>query len=165
MEQALEENEEQFRLLVQGVKEIVQAKEALKESQTRYQQLIDLFPDPVMVQRDGEIVFVNEAAIRLLGAENRVQLTGKPMKDIVNPDDWDRLYDHMRRLREEGTAFFIKRTDESQNWQSPFATIEAQLIRVDGAAVDVALMAAPMSFQEQPAVMVFANVLRKSMSA
>lgn len=133
-----------------------QAQEALQQSWVRYRQLVELFPDAVLVQSNGEIVFVNEAATRLLAADSPEQIIGKPMQDIFHAEHWERLNDHMRRLREEGTTFFLKRTRKAREEKTPAAFTATQLVRLDGTPVDVVVVAAPLTFQYQPAVIVFA---------
>jgi PAS domain S-box-containing protein len=145
-----------FAHVIRDITAIKQAQEALQQSWARQQQLVELFPDAVMVQANGGIVFANEAAIRLLGATSPEQVVGKSMKDIAHADDWRRLDDHIRRLREEGTAFFLKRRRESPEEQTPAALSETRLIRLDGTAVNVVVVAAPVTFQFRPAVIVFA---------
>ncbi|MCA1616722.1 MAG: response regulator, partial [Acidobacteria bacterium] len=41
---------------------------ALRESEERYQRLVELSPDAIIVHVEGEVVFVNRAGVRLLGA-------------------------------------------------------------------------------------------------
>src|SRR5207248_6858497 len=69
------------------VTEQVRAEEALRDSEERYRRLVDLSPDAILVHRDGEFVFANWAAARLLGAAEPMQLVGLPILRIVHPDD------------------------------------------------------------------------------
>ncbi|MHB8522057.1 MAG: PAS domain S-box protein [Limisphaerales bacterium] len=146
-----------FAHVTRDVSERKQAQEELQKSEVRYRRLVELCPDALLVQSKSEILFVNDAATRLLGAAEAGQLVGKPMKDVVEPEHWEPLREHLRRLREEGTTFFMKRTRKARDTKAPAAFNEAQLVRLDGTRVDVVIAAAPLTFQDRPAVMVIAH--------
>jgi CheY-like chemotaxis protein len=137
------------------------AEQALQKSQESYQQLVELCPDALFVQSDNLIVFANSAAARLLGAGSVEQLIGKPLREIVHPAHWEMMQRRLRQLREEGTTFFWKsaqgrmqRLDEDAV-AVPF--IDEQFVRLDGKVVDVEVAAAPLTFQERPAVQIIAR--------
>ena len=46
------------------------------ERDERYQQLVELAPDGILVHDGARIVLANAAAARLAGATNRMQLVG-----------------------------------------------------------------------------------------
>ena len=47
--------------------------------------LFDLAPLPVVIHREGAIVYLNSAAVALLGARNESEALGRPFLDIVDP--------------------------------------------------------------------------------
>src|SRR6185312_8257675 len=55
--------------VVHDLTERKQAVEQLKESEHRYRALVDSLPEAVFVHRGGELLFVNEAGVRLVGAK------------------------------------------------------------------------------------------------
>src|ERR1043166_2000528 len=57
--------------------------QSLRESEERYQRLVELSPDAIFVYNEGSIVFVNRAGVRLLGAESFAELIGKPFINFV----------------------------------------------------------------------------------
>ncbi len=59
----------------------------LREVEDRYQRLVDLSPDAVLVDLDGAYVFANPAAARLFGVRSPQDLVGKNAIDYVHPDD------------------------------------------------------------------------------
>ncbi len=63
-----------------------EATKALRESEARYRDLVELSPDAVFVNRDGRIEFVNRAALALFGADRPGQLIGKSPFDLFHPD-------------------------------------------------------------------------------
>jgi PAS domain S-box-containing protein len=145
-----------FALVTRDVTEQRQAQEALQKSWTRCRQLVELFPDPLLVQSNNEIIFVNEATARMLGAEGPEQIIGKKMSEIVHADDWESLHEEMRRLREEGTTTFLKRSKKPRHEQKQKSLNHIRLVRLDGSPVSVMSLVAPLTFLEQPAVIVFA---------
>jgi len=151
-----------YALVIRDVTERKRTQEALHKSWARYRQLAELFPDAVLVQANNEVIFANQAAAWLLGADSADQLLHKPMQNFVHRDHWERLRDHMARLREEGTTFFLKRVRESREEHAPAPLNEVPLVRLDGTTANVLVAAAPVTFQEQPSVILFAYDMKRS---
>lgn len=61
------------------------AAEALRESEARYRQLIELSPEPIVVLREGRIRYVNDAAVALLGTDS-VALLGRNIDDFLEEE-------------------------------------------------------------------------------
>lgn len=98
-----------------------EAEEALRRSESRYRALVESCPVPILLTRDGPILFVNSAAVRLFGAETADQLIGRSAIDFVHPDclgDLRRLLDVLSRM---GVAA-----------KAPY-----RAVRLDGTVVDV----------------------------
>jgi two-component system cell cycle sensor histidine kinase/response regulator CckA len=55
------------------------------ELDARFQQLVELAPDAILVHDDGRIVLANAAAVRLAGATDRAQLLGLPVDTFLDP--------------------------------------------------------------------------------
>jgi PAS domain S-box-containing protein len=110
----------------------------LRESETRYRQLVELLPDAILVHRDTTIQFVNTAAVRLLGAHAARDLVGRSILDLVPLDEAPGASARVARL---------------QAGQEPARRFEQTLRRLDGTPVQVESMA--MRFQEdgEPAVL------------
>ncbi len=53
-----------------------QAQTALRESEERYRRLVESSPDAIVIHVGGKIVFINEAAVRLGGAQASDELVG-----------------------------------------------------------------------------------------
>ncbi|HUJ24373.1 MAG TPA: MASE1 domain-containing protein [Myxococcales bacterium] len=62
------------------------ARTALAESEERYRVLVELLPDPLLVHRDGRILFANAAAARTLGAATPAQLIGGQLDAMATPE-------------------------------------------------------------------------------
>lgn len=59
-----------------AVTERKRATEALRESEERYRQLVETSPEAIAVHSEGKLVFLNPAALKLLGATSAEQLIG-----------------------------------------------------------------------------------------
>jgi two-component system cell cycle sensor histidine kinase/response regulator CckA len=51
----------------------------------RYQQLVELAPDAILIHDGGRIVLANAAAVRLAGATRRAELVGQPIETFLDP--------------------------------------------------------------------------------
>jgi PAS domain S-box-containing protein len=74
-----------------------QAEQALRESEDRYRKLVEISPDAVLLHRDGKIIYVNPAAVRLAGAGCSDELIGKDILDVVAPEDRDSVHTNIAR--------------------------------------------------------------------
>ena len=98
-----------------------QAQEALRQSEARYRQLLELSLDAIFVHHDGIITFVNRAGIELLGANKTEDIVGKNALDFVHPDF------------REAAAAQIRQVSASDR---PAPALEAKLLRLDGSTFD-----------------------------
>ncbi len=119
--------------------ERMQAEIALRESEERYRQLVELSPDGIFIHSGGKIVFVNGACTRLLGAATPDELIGKPVLDLFHPDQQEIVKERMRQLREENR---------------PAPSLEEKIIRLDGTVVDVEATASPFMHKGKPSTQV-----------
>ncbi len=110
---------------------------ALRESEARYRQLIELSPDALVVHRDGIIVFVNSAAVNLLRVAGEASLLGTPVLDFVHPD-----------YRELATQRITATLLSGETAPS----IEEKLLRPDGSVFDVEVTTARLDDEGQPAL-------------
>jgi diguanylate cyclase (GGDEF)-like protein/PAS domain S-box-containing protein len=118
------------------------ASQSLRESEERYQRLVELSPDAIIVHTEGRIVFVNGAGVRLLGAQSSAELIGRPVTNFVHAD-------YRESVR--------KRIDQSlhDHVEVPFA--EEKFVRVDGGEIQVEVGAVPFIYENEPAVQVVAR--------
>jgi PAS domain S-box-containing protein len=123
--------------------------ESLRKSEERYRRLVELCPDALMVLNDGDIVFVNTAAQRLLGATEPEQLIGRPFLDFLPEDAREPIAERLRTVAASASA---------QPWEGNPADArgadfsEETLVRLDGTEVTVELAATRLTFENAPAV-------------
>lgn len=134
---------------------------ALAEAEDRYQQLLALSPDAVLVHADGAILFANPAAARLLGVAGPEALVAQPIERFWPAKD------------EPVTPVSVPVvTGQSPRWVKDAArelaardaaeggAVRTRLLTVDGVAVDVEATASPCRFHDRAATMVLARDVR-----
>jgi PAS domain S-box-containing protein len=114
----------------------------IAETESRFEKLLELLPDPVIVHQNGLVVFANRAAIDLYGAGSAAQLQGRPVINQVAPDQRAFVRERMVRMLTSGQA-------------EPLA--EERHLRFDGVPFDVEVVAAPVTFDGRPAVELIAR--------
>ncbi|WP_316568279.1 PAS domain S-box protein [Neobacillus sp. YIM B06451] len=70
----------------------------LKESQKRYRDLVAYSPEPIIVHRDGVIIFANEKACRMVGMSME-ELHHKSIYDFISPDYHSRTRERLDELQ------------------------------------------------------------------
>ena len=108
----------------------------LQESELRFRTLIEWTPEPVAVLRDGILLYVNPAAIRLFGATSRRDLVGRPLLELIHPDGHGSLLMQIQRSYDEGAKL---------------PTQEEKIIRLDGSAVDIEATCIVINYDGQKA--------------
>ncbi len=112
---------------------------ALHESEERYRRLVELSFDGILIyDRRGNIVSINSAGARVLGGKEPEEHIGRPVMDYVHPDSRDLVISRMRGVAEGKYA--------------PYA--EEKLVRIDGTPFDAEVVALPVDYQNERAVLI-----------
>ncbi|MYN07243.1 EAL domain-containing protein [Pseudoduganella aquatica] len=114
----------------------------IEESEARYRSLVELIPDAIWIHTGGKIVFLNPAAQRLFGAASAGSLLGTDADARVPAEFHAQLA--------EGTY-----NDISLAQQQPRSAL--QLLRLDGALVDVEYFGCRLWFNNADSVMSVAH--------
>ncbi|HXX92434.1 MAG TPA: PAS domain S-box protein, partial [Planctomycetota bacterium] len=143
LELRVEERTAQLTFLNEEMKNEVaerkRAEESMRESEERYRQLVELSPDAIVIHSAGRFVYVNSAALSLLGATSPDQLVGKPVLEIVARETRGEVASRIRKVYEGG-------------YRSPL--YEEKIIRLDGTPLDVETASISFVHQGQPAAQV-----------
>jgi len=115
------------------------AEEALRESEDRYRSLLELSPDAIFLNRGGKVVFINQAGLRLFGADRPEQMLGRSPLDFTHPDYHALVKERIRIQIEEGKAV---------------PPIAEKYYRLDGTLVDVEVSAAPVTLRGETVIQV-----------
>lgn len=121
----------------------VASEDDLYETDRRYRELLTMTQDAILVRRgpEGEIVFVNPAGVRLLGADSEEEILGRPIREFVFPDDWP-LVARRRDAAERGVRL---------------QPVEFRWVTVGGGTVDVEVMASAVEWDREPAALIIAR--------
>jgi len=104
------------------LEELGQRRDALRASEKRYRALVDWSPEAIIVHRDGKLIYVNPAAIEMLGAESEQDLVGLPALAWVHPDFRQIVLERSQGIDHVGV-----------NKQM----IEEKFLKLDGSVIDV----------------------------
>jgi diguanylate cyclase (GGDEF)-like protein/PAS domain S-box-containing protein len=101
-----------------------------------YRRLVESSPDGICVQKDGRVVYVNEAGVRLMLAQSSDQLIGRPVTDFVAPESIPAMRKGFAALQNVG------------DWSPHYP---AEMIRFDGTRLPVEVVVVLTAWEDQPA--------------
>jgi nitrogen fixation negative regulator NifL len=113
------------------------AEEALRRSEESFRTLIERSPDAIAVHRDGRFVYVNPTLCRFLGYAAADELIGRPVTDIVHPEDREVVVERIQTMLRTGEVAPPR---------------EERFLRRDGTVVTAEVLALPLVFNGEPAV-------------
>jgi PAS domain S-box-containing protein len=88
--------------ILRDVTEKKHADQALHENEERYRSLVELSPDPIVVHIGSKLVFVNTAAIQIFAAESAKDLIGRSIIEMVHPDYRGMAKNQLLLMMQEG---------------------------------------------------------------
>jgi PAS domain S-box-containing protein len=120
------------------------------EFRNRYQLLVDLSPDAVFVNFKGKIIYLNESAVKLLGANSKDHLLGRSPLSFVSGESRVLAQERIDRLLSAGET-------EPPNYE--------KWIRADGSLVPVEVTASIVPWGGQKAIQVVMRDVSERVSA
>ena len=112
-----------------------------EEAGLLYAMLFDQSPLSIAIHQGGNFVLVNPATLKLLGAKAPEQLVGRPILDIVHPEDRANVMERVR-LMSQG---------------KPVPRVEERFVRLDGSVFVGEATAAPITYEGKPAFLVMVS--------
>jgi PAS domain S-box-containing protein len=125
-------------MIARDITDRKKSEDALRESEERYRQLVEISPDAVLIHQEGKITYLNPAALTMLGVKDGNTILGKKILEIIHPDYRDAVRKNIRK-------------DLSGNTTPP---IELQMLRVDGTSVIVEGRGVKTTINGKPAIQV-----------
>jgi PAS domain S-box-containing protein len=114
------------------------AENSLRESEDRYRKLVEISPDAVILHREGKIIFLNPAALNLLGASHADEIIGKPVLEFIQPDFRDA----------------VRRSIEKDLMGTITPPMELPMLRLNGSSIIVEGRGVKTSIEGKPAIQV-----------
>jgi two-component system cell cycle sensor histidine kinase/response regulator CckA len=114
----------------------------LAETERRFEKLLEVLPDPVVVHQDGRLVFVNKAAVEMYGADSAEHMCSEPV---------------IERVAQESRAVVVERMHRMLALGEDVPMVRERHLRMDGSEFEAEVFAAPVMFGGRPAVEVLAR--------
>jgi PAS domain S-box-containing protein len=131
------------------IQDVTERRETTKESELRYQSLVEKLPIGIVIHKKGQLVYANAQAYNIFGIKSPKGLIGTHVLDFVHPDYRARIAERMREL--EGGV--------------PVPMMEQKYLRADGKPVDVEAMAFPFEFKgEQCIQVIFRDITERKIT-
>lgn len=119
---------------------MIEAEASLRRSEERFRSLVDGAPDAIFIQAGGCFAYVNQATLRLFGADSPAQLLGQPVVDRFHPDVQEQVRSRIRTLNVTKQAVPM---------------VEEVCLRLDGGEVTGEVVAVPTVHDGQDGAIVF----------
>jgi PAS domain S-box-containing protein len=111
----------------------------LRESEERYQRLIGVSHDAILVHAKGTILYANAAAAQMIGVETASALEQRSILDLIHPDDREEVRKRIRYVLANHTS-----SDRA----------EFRFLREDGSVLPVELSGTCVPYRGSDAVLV-----------
>lgn len=109
-------------------------------AETQHGLLLRILPQPLLVHSNDKWVYANPAGFELFGARYPEELIGRSIWEFVPPDEVTSTTEHLQHLYEV---------------QQPSGVYpDRRMVRLDGAVIDVEILAAPLRLNGTSAVQV-----------
>ena len=139
-----------IRVAVQDITEQKRTGDALRESEERYRQLVELSPEAIFVHINEKIVYFNPTATRLFNLSAPKEVIGKSIFDFCHPDYQEVIRERLKRIQEK---------------TKPIEPIEIKYVRSDGQIIDIEVAGAPITYKGEEGVLTVARDISERVRA
>lgn len=98
-----------------------------RETEARYEKLIEMSPDGVAIEKKGVIQFVNRSMVELLGAKSPEEIIGRSVCDFVHPH-------YQKDMREKIESIMKGETQLLSHIDSRAVQLSGKIVDVDASA-------------------------------
>jgi PAS domain S-box-containing protein len=109
-----------------------------RASKESYKHLIDSLPESVIIHHNNMIVYVNNAAVSMMGAASKKEIIGKSILDFIDPEYEERILERIKQVKKE---------------KRPLNSIEHRIKRFDGSMFFFEVSSMNIVFGEKEAVL------------
>lgn len=137
---AVHDSDGKIQYLTAFIKDLTKQKQAqqeLRESELRFQSLIEASPNGMFVVQDGKYVYANKSGKTLLGVQDD-EVIGQPATWMIHPDDLPVLRERMQKIN-DGVS------------NKP---VELRFVRPDGTQIYTESTSVPIIYRHKPAALV-----------
>ncbi|MCX6078360.1 MAG: PAS domain S-box protein [Chloroflexi bacterium] len=113
------------------------AEDALQQSEQRYRIVVEWSPYAVVIHRDGKIIYVNPAAVKMFGASLADELLGSSIYERIHPNFHESVRTRLKKALDEGAG-------------APM--IELQYLKLDGTIIVAEAQGIPILYDGVPAI-------------
>ncbi|PNJ95048.1 transcriptional regulator [Cylindrospermopsis raciborskii C04] len=107
-----------------------------------YHNLVEVYPEAILIVSQDDLVFVNSAAVRLLRVNSVEELLGKKFLEFVHPQHREEIEENLKSLKTSQTLIPLH---------------EVKFLQADGQIIYVEMVGAFLNYQNQPAAQIVAR--------
>ena len=133
------DNEPMMRIVMTDISDRKLLQAAMEEREARYRAMVEWSPEAVAVQRAGNIIYVNAAALKLFGTTRAHALIGRPVLDRIHSDFHPIVRARVKSMIEGEVA-------------TPM--VEMVLLKLDGTPFHVEVQSIRTIFDGEPAIQI-----------
>lgn len=112
------------------------AEEDLRNKEEQYRRLVEHSPETVIICRNSQLIYSNQAGLTLIGAESLDEIVGRPVLDFIHTDYHSIATQQFHQVESNEKVELI----------------EQKFIRLDGKIIDVEVKGIATYFENEPAI-------------
>jgi PAS domain S-box-containing protein len=114
-------------LLCRDVTEKKESDHAILENEQRYRRIVQMSPEPIIVHSNGILIYLNDSAIELFGANKQDDLIGSSIFDFIHPEQHEILKNRLLQF---------------ENNENQLEYLQYNLVRLDGHLIETEISSA-----------------------